>query len=175
MKLSVSSVVLVFALTLGIFSVASTAQAAGRGGGFGLGVILGEPSALSAKLEVSERTEYDAGIAFNFDQWVLIYGDWHYRFPTAFDGTALAHVVPYIGAGPVIVVSNRSEYDTRGLKYFSTSSSGRFALGLRVPFGLEWRPEQAPIGVFIEIAPGLTVVPGTYSFIEGGLGIRFYF
>lgn len=151
---------------------------ASTGGPFGLGIVLGDPTALTAKYDVDQTNAYDFGLAFNVSKWFLVYGDWQYKFAGAFSrsgAAGLSQLTPYLGIGPVLVVSNSSDIDTRSYRYFDSGSSSRIALGIRIPLGIDWRPANAPIGVFIEIAPGLTVIPGTYGFVQGGLGIRFFF
>ncbi len=160
-----------------VFTIAASGWssfAEAKGGPFGLGVILGEPTALTVKYDATEETAYDAGLAFNLDRWILVYGDYHYKFANilrSHPGT----LVPYLGVGGVLVVSNKSELETRGFRYFDSSKSSTVAAGLRIPFGIEWRPDQIPIGVFAELAPGITIIPGTYVFVQGGIGIRFFF
>ena len=46
---------------------------------------------------------------------------------------------------------------------------------IRIPLGAEWNPRSAPIGVYAELAPGIGLAPGTFGFVEGGIGARFYF
>lgn len=159
------------------FSFASGVAEARTGGPLGAGVILGDPTGLTVKYDATEISSYDAGLAFNFDRWILVYGDYHYNFPNAFQSQSgvLQQFVPYVGVGLVAVFSNRPELETRGFKYFDSSSSSRFALGLRIPLGIEWRPTNAPLGIFAEIVPGMTIIPATYAFAQGGLGIRYYF
>jgi hypothetical protein len=75
----------------------------------------------------------------------------------------------------MLVFATGSDRNNRGDRYFADNSSAAFALGMRIPFGLEWRPSEAPLGVFVELAPGLTLIPGTSSFFQGDIGIRYYF
>ena len=161
-----------------LVSLSSVSQAATQrtGGPFGLGLILGDPTALNVKYDSDETTAFDGGLAFNFDKWVLLYGDYQYKFAGAFaNQRGLSQITPYVGVGLVLVVSNRSVEDTRKTQYFTDSSSSKVALGIRIPLGIEWRPLNVPIGVFGEIAPGIAIIPGTIAFFEGGVGVRYYF
>ncbi len=160
-----------FALIFVLSILTSVAQAR-TGGPVGLGIILGEPSALNLKYDQSPNDAFDLGLAFNFDRWVLVYGDYQYKFANVI--RPAPQLTPYLGLGVVIVASNKSIEDTRGTRYFDSSASSKFALGVRVPIGIEWRPD-APIGIFAEIAPGLAVIPSTVGFFQGGIGIRYYF
>ncbi len=58
---------------------------------------------------------------------------------------------------------------------YLSKDSGSVGFGIRVPVGLEWRPGDPSIGVFIYLAPGIAVVPATTAFVHAGLGIRYYF
>jgi hypothetical protein len=160
-----------------LVQLSSFAQAAPSrtGGPLGLGLILGEPTALNLKYDSDELTAFDAGLSFNFDKWLLLYGDYQYKFPGVFSNhRGLSQITPYVGVGLVVVVSNRSIDETRHYQYFTDSTSSKFALGIRIPVGFEWRP-SLPIGLFAEVAPGIAVIPGTIAFFEGGVGIRYYF
>ena len=48
-------------------------------------------------------------------------------------------------------------------------------LGVRIPVGLAYIFESAPLDIFMEIAPILNVIPSTDFDVGGGLGIRFWF
>jgi hypothetical protein len=156
-------------------SAASTSSSSShsRGGPFGLGIAIGDPSAITGKYWLSSSDALDFGISFNLDRYVLFYGDYllhAWRLP------GRAHELsPYIGIGGVIAFSSGSDHYWIDDKYFPHRSSSSAAFGIRIPLGIEWRPSAAPIGVFLEIAPGLTIIPGTNSFFQGAIGIRWYF
>ncbi len=149
----------------------------GSGGPFGLGIILGEPSAITARYNLDKVRAIDGGISFFYSRWTLLYIDGLYQFQGAFGraNSFFAQTTPYIGLGGVLVISDLPRRESRRERYFSDSDSTDLAFGLRIPLGAEWRAVTAPIGVFAEIAPGLTILPGTNSFIQLGIGARFYF
>lgn len=163
---------LAFALVASNVAV-STAQAAESAvsGPFGLGVILGEPTGVTVKYDADANTAFDAGLSFRFDRYVMLYGDWHYKFAGAFGSrNFLNQLTPYVGAGAVVLFLNDRDY-----RYFDDDLDGDFALGLRIPIGIEWRTPKVPLGVFAEVVPGLAVIPGTDAFIQGGVGVRYFF
>lgn len=166
---------LFFFLSLLLFPSPSHAQ--GRSGPWGFGIMLGEPSALTGKFIADSRVAYDMGLSFSFDRWFLVYGDWLYQVPGAFgrQNAFVARLSPYLGIGGVFIASQRSEYERRGERYFKSAGTNSIALGPRFPLGLEWRPASVPVGVFIELAPGITIVPATTAFFQGGFGARFFF
>jgi len=130
----------------------------------GLGIILGEPTGLTAKFWTKPDRAVDAGVAFSFDRFVFLYGDYLFHFKS------YSGVRPYAGIGLGMLISSG---DSKG-KYFSDTRNS-VGLGVRIPLGAEWLIPNAPFGVFAELVPGLGLVPGTYGFFQGGIGARFYF
>lgn len=163
---------LIFATAL---AIATPSQA--QGGPFGLGVVIGDPTAITGKYMFDNVQAMDFGLSFDLSRWFLLYGDYQHHFPGAFGraNAFFAHTTPYVGVGGLLVFSNREAWETRRWRYFSETSDSRMALGLRIPLGMEWRPPNVPIGVFLELVPGILIVPATYGYFQGGLGIRYFF
>lgn len=119
------------------------------------GVILGEPTGLSAKQWVSDTSSFDAALAWSFLGTGAIYV--HVDYQLHFDqfdvnsGTLLT----FAGIGGRI-------YAGSDLK-----------IGGRIPLGVVYEFDQAPIEVFLELAPGLNLFPATGFDVSGGLGIRY--
>jgi len=135
--------------TLGVFA---------QDEGFGLGLVFGEPTGLSAKLWTSERTALDAAVAWSFagSGWMHIQTDFlmhNYDIITVSKG----RLPLYYGAGAYMTFSSE------------------FGLGARVPLGLAYQFEGAPVDIFAEIAPGLALLPEIGFYIGGGFGARYYF
>lgn len=170
------SVIPALALALGLALSPLSAQAA-KGGPFGLGIILGEPTGITAKYNMDRTYAVDGGISFNFDQWFMLYADYLHHWPGVMgsQNAFVANLTPYVGFGGLIVMSNRDEYETRKYRYYTSTSSSKTAVGFRIPLGLEWRAPTFPLGVFLELVPGMTIIPGTSGFFQGGIGARFYF
>jgi uncharacterized protein DUF3996 len=139
---------------------------------FGLGIVLGNPSAVTGKMWIAPKAAVDVGLAFNLNSYVLLYSDYLYHFHNVFGrDRAASQFTPYVGIGGIVVFTNSTRTDDEGL---FGRTSGAFGLGARIPLGIEWRP-TFPLGVFFEIAPGLSVVPKTSGFFQWGLGARYYF
>jgi hypothetical protein len=137
---------------------------------FGAGLLLGEPTGLSGKYWQTPSTRaIQGGLAWSFDSYMLISGDYLFHFPAAFGAKTpfAAQLNPYVGIGGVMFFGNNIR--PKGIDRSS------FGLGLRIPLGIEWRPADPPIGVFLELTPGIGIVPGTYGFFMGGIGARYYF
>jgi hypothetical protein len=165
----------IFLLVIGASIFLSTTTFAQRtradGGPFGAGVILGAPTGLVGKYWMAPDRAVDMGLAFFFGDLFLLYADYLVHFPRAFASSDpfVSHLSPYIGIGGMMLFwgshTNRHYYD-------STNSVG---LGVRVPLGIEWKPGDPPLGVFVELVPGVGIIPGTFGFVQGGIGIRYYF
>lgn len=126
--------------------------------GFGLGIVVGEPTGLSAKLWTGRTNAFDFGAAWSFkgDGHLLVQADyvWH--------NYDLIHVES--GRLPL---------------YFGIGGRAIFAddpfVGARIPVGLDYQFANAPIDIFFEIVPILDLVPSTNFNLGGGLGVRFWF
>jgi hypothetical protein len=140
--------------------VARTGTSGGGDGGFGVGVILGEPTGLSLKCWVTEKTAIDGGVAYSFKDTTSFHFHsdflWH-----NFDLLPVTHgrLAVYYGVGGRVKFERNT--DTRA--------------GVRGPIGLAYMFEQAPVDIFVEIAPILDVTPSTKFGINGGVGVRYYF
>jgi hypothetical protein len=135
----------------------------------GLGIILGEPTGLTAKHRLSATRAVQAGLAWSFDNYTMLYGDYLFHFPGALGSRDkfVTRLSPYLGIGGTMLFGSNVRP--------KTSSKASFGLGVRFPIGLEWSPSDPPLGVFLELAPGLGLVPGTFGFLQGGVGVRYYF
>ena len=130
----------------------------------GLGLILGEPTGLTAKFFTRSDRAIDGGLAFSFDHFVFLYADYLFHFKS------YSGIRPYAGIGGGLLISSGK---SKG-KYFNDAQSS-VGLGVRIPLGAEWFIPEAPFGIFAEIVPGLGLIPSTYGFFQGGIGARFYF
>jgi len=62
------------------------------------------------------------------------------------------------------------QYGLGGRARFEEREDDR--LGLRAPVGLTWFVSGGRVGLFMEVAPVLDVVPATQLDVQGGLGAR---
>lgn len=126
--------------------------------GFGIGVILGEPTGISFKNWASSTTAVDGGAAWSFAH----HGSLHLHVDFLVHDFNLTEVEK----GKLAVY-----YGIGGR--FKSQKRERF--GVRVPVGLCYIPQKAPIDLFLEIAPLLDLAPATEFGLTGGMGIRYYF
>jgi hypothetical protein len=165
-----------FLIQLMLLSTSSFAQSRAK---FGLGVLLGSPTALSAKYFYGGNQAVDAGLAFS-SRYTLVFADYLKHFPGIFgkQNEFVSGLIPYVGVGPIIVFDNDDHHDRNHRRhhrdYFGDEDDD-FAFGARIPFGVEWIAREIPVGVALEIVPGLVVMPSTGAFLQAGLAVRYYF
>ncbi len=148
-KLIINSFVLVF-----LFSGVAKAQ----GSGFGLGIILGEPTGVSFKSWVGRREAIDVAVAWSFDGEgaIHIHADYlfhNFRLFRAEKG----QFVLYYGIGARVKTVHRTQ------------------VGIRIPLGLSYLFERDPIEIFFELGPIMNVTPKTLFRMTTGVGVRYYF
>lgn len=141
-------------------------------GELGVGIILGEPTGLSAKYWKTKNQAFDAALAYSFDDFFMVYADYLLHFPSLLSGSkgVARELMPFLGIGGVISVGLSGNGNDGNL-----SNDDDFAVGIRIPLGIEWLPSGTPLGISLEIAPGLSVIPSTDGFLQGGLALRYYF
>ena len=138
---------------------------------FGLGVIIGEPTGLSAKLWVSPVNALDFGLGWSY---------WGERIGpdnVVYSGESRVHFhMDYLWHWFNAIQSNERFPLYAGVGGSINTGAGYDAsAAIRGVFGIAWMPHHAPIDVFLELVPSLQVVPSTGFGIDAGLGARFYF
>lgn len=150
-----------------------TTSAFAKPGNFGLGVLLGSPTALSAKYFTGGNDAVDAGLSFSSHE-IIVFGDYLRHFPGKFgkQNAFVSALNPYVGVGPVFAFG---DHDHNHKHHFIDDDDDDFAFGGRIPFGVEWMAPEIPVGVSLEIVPGILIIPETDAFVQGGLAVRYYF
>ncbi len=144
-------------VVLAALGVASSAMAEKRG--FGLGIIAGEPTGISAKFWTGAKTGIDmaaawsteTGNAFNFHADYLIHDFGIFKVDKG-------KMALYYGIGGRFV-----------------DAEGDAFLGARVPVGIDYMFATSPLDIFAEVVPVLNLSPDTDLDFDGGIGIRFWF
>ena len=131
----------------------------GQQKGFGLGVVLGEPTGISAKFWLTSGTALDFGLGYSFTSSNSLF-DFYADY--VFHNSDMIHseenFVVYYGPGARLKIKE------------STSR-----LGVRGVIGILWLPRGTNFDVFIEIAPILDIIPATKFDFSGGIGGRYFF
>jgi hypothetical protein len=176
MKMAAAAFILTMGMTTGVSTAAGNAAT-----DVGLGFILGNPTGLSLKLP-SGRT--------NAFQFILAYDNsgrdgWNnngWRDDDCYDGPGDGPCDGrlYLGGDYVWYNYNAIPVNQGRLPFYYgpglwTAVSDNAAIGIRFVLGLEYQFATAPFDIFLEVAPGIRVVPNTDGFVAAGLGARFFF
>jgi hypothetical protein len=172
MKKTLMAATLVSLLALGACAADSTATITnpasnangGNAGRFGAGIILGEPTGISLKYWLDDTLAFDGAIGASFnddgdnDSSFYLHSDllWH-NFQLI--PVSKGRLPIYFGVG--------------GLVRFRDDEDNQ--VGVRVPVGLSYIFEDAPLDVFVEIAPAIDFAPDVRGEVTGGIGVRFWF
>lgn len=147
------------ALFLGL-TLNNTAQAQNNSKDLGVGFMVGEPTGLTLKSWTGGGNAIDVGVAWSFGRYdaISIQADYLWHNYNVFSEVDEGSLPLYYGIGGRLVLGENDSY-----------------IGARVPVGLNYLFEDAPVGLFIEAAPIINVAPSTDFDIDGTLGARFYF
>ena len=130
--------------------------------GFGIGIILGEPTGVSVKTFTGTNA-FDAAAAWSFADK----GGLHLHADYLFHNYSLIKVqsgkLPlYYGFGARLRFRDKDRY------------SDDLVLGARFPIGLSYEFTGLSADLFFELVPILNVVPKTDFDLNGALGFRYY-
>jgi hypothetical protein len=140
---------------------------------FGIGLILGEPTGISAKLWTTSDNAFDFGLGWSVD------GDHMGRYNNDYyyyNGGSRVHFhMDYLwhsfnsiqAAGQFPLHYGIGGRLNSGDGYASTIS-------VRGVFGVSWLPRDTPIDIFLELAPTLRLTNSSGLYLGAGLGARYY-
>jgi hypothetical protein len=132
-------------------------RAAAQTGNLGLGIVAGDPSGISGKLWTGPNNAIDFIVGFSlYHDYVSINADyvWHEW-----------NLIP-VKAGRLPLYY--------GMGLWTSISQGP-AVGGRGIVGLEYLFPSAPLDVFLELGPGIQILPDTGPAFSAGLGMRYFF
>ncbi len=126
--------------------------------GFGLGVLLGEPTGINFKAWTGYKTAVVGTAAWSFGHQNSFQANIDYIFHD-FDLIRLDddYLPIYYGIG----VRVKTTTDVR--------------MGIRFPLGINYMFEKAPLDIFVELVPVFDLAPKTELYLNGGIGIRYFF
>ncbi len=157
---------ILFTMVLGLMMIVAKPITA-QDHGFGMGLILGEPTGISAKLWTSNDNAFDFAVAWSFNNYhhdnhhnnngdILFQADYVWHFFNAISVSS-GKLPIYVGIGGRVVFADDPSF------------------GIRIPIGINYLFADAPIDVFLELVPILDLSPETDFGVGGGLGIRYWF
>lgn len=127
--------------------------------GLGLGIIVGEPTGVSFKKWTTDTTAIDGAAAWSFSKKDVLY-------------LHVDYVVHNFGLFKVEKGKPPLYYGIGGrIKIIKDKTT----VAVRIPVGINYIFEQAPLDIFFEFVPLLDLVPSTDFGLKGAIGIRYYF
>lgn len=130
-------------------------------GRLGAGITLGEPIGVSLKYWLNDTMAIDGAFGWSSheDSDFYMHSDvlWH-----NFDliPVSRGRAAVYFGVGGLVRFRDNNEDNQ---------------VGIRVPVGVSYMFDNAPVDIFAEIGPALDVSPDVEGEITGGVGIRYWF
>ncbi|MBI3544412.1 MAG: hypothetical protein HY075_14160, partial [Deltaproteobacteria bacterium] len=134
----------------------------------GLGVFGGQPTGGSAKLWIASNRAVQAAAGYLFDSYVVVSTDYLFHYG------ASADVTPYFGVGMAGFIPVKSGRADKSIFNFFDDRDLSAGWGVRVPFGVEWLTAERRLGVTVEVAPGMGLLPRAFGSLQGGAAIRWY-
>lgn len=132
-------------------------------GNFGVGARIGVPTGLSVKFWNDPNRSLDISAAWSTGHSdnvsrLLLQADYVFYNYDALDLDLENIDAPlYYGLGAQIRTGQDSE------------------TGIRIPIGIDFIFQEAPLDMFIEIAPTVNLFPSTWFEVNGGVGIHYFF
>jgi hypothetical protein len=138
-----------------------------REGTLGIGIVLGEPTGVTAKLYLKDDQAIQAAVGAAFiGGGLAVHADyvWH---PYVLQDRESFTLPLYVGPG------------VRAIEYSSGGGMSYFAIGARVVAGLLFDFKSVPLDTFVEVAPvfeyGFQSNKGAGIALNLDAGIRYYF
>lgn len=126
----------------------------------GIGIIVGDPTGIAVKFLNSGYRHFNGAVAWdsgnkNNDGSLYMHADYIFKKWNINAGGA-TNFQALLGGGLAL-------------------DTGSESLGLRIPFGVTYIFSEVPVDAYIELVPGLSLVPSSDFFVDAAFGIRFLF
>lgn len=154
------------AIAIFIIFLFSSLYAQRRMEGFGIGVIVGEPTGITIKTWTGNTTAIQAAAwSFSGYESFQFHADYLFHNFGILNSDEIRGALPlYAGIGGRIKLKEVNDLD----------GNDEASIGARVPLGMSYIFEDTPLDIFIEVVPILDLVPDTDFDLNGAAGIRFY-
>ncbi len=143
---------LTFLLAVTLFNITTEAKS------IGLGIIVGEPTGISAKVWLGKRSAICGALGWSFEgrKNMDIQSDYILH---SFNLIPIekGELPIYYGIGGRAIINDN------------------YKIALHIPLGIEYLFYNAPLDIFLEISPLMDLYPKTKFNITGSIGIRFLF
>jgi hypothetical protein len=139
---------------------------------FGIGLVLGDPSGVTAKFWQDQRHAIVVDVGNSYYGSPRIDGSylWHY------DAFSSRMVDLHLAAGGVVGFGGFRSWFYYGKDRWSDSkySYSGVAVGARGAVGINIIPRSTPLEIFVELGAVLSISPGLFTIGEGSIGARYY-
>lgn len=117
----------------------------------GIGIIVGEPTGLSFKVDITNVNFVDIAVGFSFydDKYLNIHGDYLFKYYKLLEIPEM-DTAPYFGIGARITTQKRKNIG---------NDSYELSLGGRVPVGILMQLQKYPVEFFLEGALTIDIIP----------------
>jgi hypothetical protein len=164
-----------FVVVIILLSTSLSSADAGDHRTFGLGIALGEPTGLSAKWFLSDSSALDLDLAYAlFEGSAMFTMDYLYHFQDVLH-SPVVWMRPYIGGGGVLAGRTVHEEETDHDHHKHEVDKDVLGVGGRFTAGLSFLFTEVPIELFVDISPGIWLVPETDFMWGAVLGARYFF
>ncbi|MBX7046615.1 MAG: DUF3996 domain-containing protein [Ignavibacteria bacterium] len=151
----------IFFLALFAIALTSNFSNAQSKSGFGIGIIIGEPTGVSFKSWLDSKSAIDGAAAWSFVNNGSFHVHADYLRHSNLESTSGGELNFHYGIGG-------------RLKAKSNNSSDDARIGARIPLGIDYNFASEPLELFLEVAPVLDFTPKTDFTFNGAIGIRYY-
>lgn len=149
------------------------ASAIGHSRNLGLGMIFGSPTGFDLKYFTTPTSALEGALGLGFfgGHGMNFHLDYKITLATILRAPEL-ELPFYLGIGGKMLVW----FDDHDHHYWGSDDyNSHLGLGVRVPFGAAFQFNAIPVDIFVELAPGIAFLPGIGGFLDGGLGVRYFF
>jgi hypothetical protein len=133
---------------------------------FGAGIVLGDPTGLTAKYNLSNQNAIDAALSFGGHNNFYVHATYLWLMPPVFNIKQYP-VNWYFGLGARLADHDHNHNN-------DDHDNGTY-LGVRGPLGLRMNFDNPRIELFGEVSFAMDVTPETDFDIDFGIGARYYF
>ncbi len=140
--------------------------------GFGLGIILGEPTGISLKGWQGRSTAIDGALAWSLagNDFFQIHGD-YLKHNFSLLKVEKGKLPFYYGIGGRVKFFG----DDNNRTGRNSDNNDKTRVGVRVPLGLAYLFERTTLDIFLEVVPILDLIPETEFDLNAAIGIRYFF
>jgi hypothetical protein len=160
-----------FTILLLILSTSVSKSFSPMGRNFGFGIMLGEPTGLTAKVWSSKDEAWVFSLGNSYLGRLRIGADylWHFN---AFNSSV---VNMYAGPGFAVGIGESEGWWYHNKNKYYYKEDDEIGFGVRGVFGINIVPKRTPLEIYGEIGVMVGILPATHTNAEGAIGIRFYF